>query len=171
MKIEVIEGSLLDCEADVIVNPANSGGRMGGGVAGVIRRAAGKEVEAEAMKQAPIPIGAAVMTGGGKSRFKGIIHAPTMVRPAEVIPVENVRKATRAALDLAEKEKVRVIGFPGMGTGVGKVSPDEAARDMIDEMTAFQGHNIQKVILVAIRQEMFAAWRRALSPTDRSTQT
>ena len=163
MEIEITEGSLLECGADVIVNPANSRGQMGGGVAGVICRMSGKEVEVEAMKQAPIPVGTAVLTGGGKSRFWGIIHSPTMVGPAEVIPVANVRKATCAALDLAEKEQITVLGFPGMGTGVGKVSPDAAAKAMIDEITAFRGKAIQKIILVDVRRAMIMAWRKAFS--------
>jgi O-acetyl-ADP-ribose deacetylase (regulator of RNase III) len=38
-KIDVVHGSILDAEAQVIVNAANSLGLMGGGVAGVIKRA------------------------------------------------------------------------------------------------------------------------------------
>ena len=162
MKIEVVGGSILDVEVDALVNPANSGGRMGGGVAGVIRRAAGPEVEAEAVKAAPIPVGTAVMTTGGTTRFSGIIHAPTMTRPAEAIPVENVRKATRAALQLAEEKKIERIALPGMGTGVGRVSPQAAARVMIEEIAAFKGGSIKKIILVDLSQEMVAAWQEAL---------
>jgi O-acetyl-ADP-ribose deacetylase len=163
MKIEVVQGSILDVEADAIVNPANSGGSMGGGVAGVIRRAAGSEVEEEAIKSAPIPVGSAIVTKGGASRFSGIIHAPTMTRPAEAIPVENVRKATRAALQVAEEKKIERIALPGMGTGVGRVSPKEAARVMVEEIAAFKGRSLQKVILVDVAPEMVSAWREVIS--------
>lgn len=40
LHITVIQGSILDANAEVIVNAANSHGFMGGGVAGVIKRAA-----------------------------------------------------------------------------------------------------------------------------------
>jgi O-acetyl-ADP-ribose deacetylase len=163
MKIEVVQGSILDVEADAIVNPANSGGSMGGGVAGVIRRAAGSEVEEAAIQAAPIPVGSAIMTQGGASRFAGIIHAPTMARPAEAIPVENVRKATRAALLLAEEKKLERIALPGMGTGVGRVSPKEAAQAMVEEIAAFKGRSLQKVILVDVSPEMVSAWREVMS--------
>lgn len=163
MKIQVMQGSLLDVEADAIVNPANSGGVMGGGVAGVIRRAAGAEVEAEAISAAPIPVGAAVMTGAGATRFRGIIHAPTMTQPAEAIPVENVRRATRAAMQLAEEKNLETIAFPGMGTGVGRVSPASAAGAMIEEIAAFGRGPVRKVLLVDVAPEMVAAWREALS--------
>jgi len=39
------------------VNAANSHGIMGGGVAGVIKRAAGQDVEDQARAQAPIAVG------------------------------------------------------------------------------------------------------------------
>lgn len=167
MKIEIIQGSILEVDADFIVNPANSAGVMGGGVAGVIRRAAGEAVEKEAMAQAPIPVGAAVMTSGGKSPFKGIIHAPTMTRPAETIPAQNVRSATRAALVLAEEKQARSIALPGMGTGVGQVSPDAAAEAMIDVIRVFQAGSIRNVILIDVNPEMVAAWREALSQRNR----
>ncbi len=163
MKIEIVQGSILGVETDVIVNPANSGGSMGGGVAGVIRRAAGPEVEAEAMRSAPIPVGFAVMTEGGATRFRGIIHAPTMTRPAEAIPVENVRKATRAALSLAGKMKIEKLAFPGMGTGAGRVSPEAAAQAMVEEIAGCEAGPIRSVILVDVAPEMVAAWRKALS--------
>lgn len=97
LHITVIQGSILDANAEVIVNAANSHGFMGGGVAGVIKRAAGIEVEQEAVKQAPIAVGRAVLTSGGKTLFKGIIHAPTMPEPGMRIPAENVSRATKAA--------------------------------------------------------------------------
>ncbi|HLG23253.1 MAG TPA: macro domain-containing protein [Candidatus Manganitrophaceae bacterium] len=167
MKIEIVKGSLLEAQADLIVNPANSAGVMGGGVAGAIRRAAGSEVEAEAIAKAPIPVGGAALTSGGKSRFKGILHAPTMTRPAEAIPVENVRKAVRAALALSDAKGAKILAFPGMGTGVGRVSPRSAAEAMIEEMLAFQSKSIEKIILVDVNDEMTAAWRTALSKQKR----
>ena len=45
MEIIIKQGSLLEAEADVIVNAANSLGLMGGGVAMVIKKAAGDVVE------------------------------------------------------------------------------------------------------------------------------
>ncbi|HZR45421.1 MAG TPA: macro domain-containing protein [Candidatus Manganitrophaceae bacterium] len=167
MKIEIVQGSILDIDADAIVNPANSGGWMGGGVAGAIRRAAGAEVEAEAMAAAPIPVGAACLTKGGATRFRGIIHAPTMTRPAEAIPVENVRKATRAALQLAEEARLANVALPGMGTGVGRVSPKAAAEAMIGEIVAFERGSIRKILLVDVAPEMVAAWKEVLSKQNR----
>lgn len=163
MEITCLQGSLLDVEAQAIVNAANSHGLMGGGVAGVIRRAAGSQVEDEARRQAPIPVGQAVLTSGGRTRFAGIIHAPTMPEPAMRIPVENVKLATRAALRLADAQGFVSLAIPGMGTGVGRVVPEEAAHGMIEEIRQFQGRSLLSVILVDIDPVMVRAWQSALS--------
>ena len=163
MEITCLQGSLLDVEAQAIVNAANSHGLMGGGVAGIIRRAAGSQVEDEAREQAPIPVGAAVLTSGGRTRFAGIIHAPTMPEPAMRIPVENVRLATRAALRLADEQGFVSLAIPGMGTGVGRVAPEEAAEGMVEEIRQFQPRSLESVILVDVDPVMVRAWQAALS--------
>ena len=163
MEITCLQGSLLDVETQAIVNAANSRGLMGGGVAGIIRRAAGSQVEDEARAQAPIPVGQAVLTSGGRTRFAGIIHAPTMPEPAMRIPVENVRLATRAALRLADEQGFVSLAIPGMGTGVGRVAPGEAAQGMVEEIRQFQPRSLQSVILVDIDPAMVRAWQVALS--------
>ena len=163
LEITCRQGSLLDVEAQAIVNAANSHGLMGGGVAGIIRRAAGSQVEDEARRQAPIPVGHAVLTSGGRTRFAGIIHAPTMPEPAMRIPVQNVRLATRAALRLADEHGFVSLAIPGMGTGVGRVAPEEAAEGMVEEIRQFQPQSLQSVILVDIDPVMVRAWQAALS--------
>ncbi len=96
METAVVHGSLIEVDVEAIVNAANSQGLMGGGVAGFLKKAAGAEVEAEAVAQAPIPVGqAAVTSAGALERCRAIIHAPTMERPAMRIPPENVYQATR----------------------------------------------------------------------------
>jgi O-acetyl-ADP-ribose deacetylase (regulator of RNase III) len=158
----VVHGSILDVDADAIVNAANSLGIMGGGVAGVIRRAAGQEVEAEARRRAPIAVGRAVLTSGGTTTFKGIIHAPTMPQPAMRIPAGNVALATTAALALADQHAFTSIALPGMGTGVGGVSHREAATMMIGEIKSYSPRSLKSVILVDVDDAMVAAWRQEL---------
>ncbi|HZD73617.1 MAG TPA: macro domain-containing protein, partial [Actinomycetota bacterium] len=72
------QGDLTELEVDAIVNAANNQGWLGSGVAGAVRRAAGDEVEREAVAQAPWPVGDAVRTGPGKLARRGVkavLHA------------------------------------------------------------------------------------------------
>jgi O-acetyl-ADP-ribose deacetylase (regulator of RNase III) len=161
--VKCVQGSILDVDTDVIVNAANSHGIMGGGVAGVIKRAAGQVVEEEARRQAPIPVGQAVLTSGGNTKFKGIIHAPTMPEPGMRVPAGNVALATKAALSLADEKGFRSIAIPGMGTGVGGVSPQDAASHMIREIRQFVPLALKSITLVDIDSEMLQAWREEMA--------
>ena len=167
LQIRVVQGSILEMDVQAIVNAANSRGIMGGGVAGVIKRAAGLEVDEEARRQAPIPVGSAVATSGGRTRYQAIIHAPTMPEPAMRIGPQNVALATRAALALADARGFASVAIPGMGTGVGGVAHADAAAMMIKEIRAFVPQALQSVVLVDVDPAMVQAWREALKDTNR----
>jgi len=158
----VVHGSILDMDVQAIVNAANSRGIMGGGVAGVIKRAAGPEVDEEARRQAPIPVGTAVVTSGGRTKYQAIIHAPTMPEPAMRIDPQNVALATQAALALADARGFASVAIPGMGTGVGGVAHTDAAAMMIEEIRTFVPHALRTVVLVDVDPAMVQAWRDAL---------
>jgi O-acetyl-ADP-ribose deacetylase (regulator of RNase III) len=82
-----------------------------------------------------------------------------MSQPAMRIPADNVAVATRAALRLADQQGFASIALPGMGTGVGAVSPREAASRMIQEITSYSPRSLKSVMLVDVDPAMVAAWR------------
>ena len=61
----VWQGDITAAGTEAIVNAANNEGWLGSGVAGAIRRAAGDQVEAEAVAQAPWPVGDTASWGRG----------------------------------------------------------------------------------------------------------
>ncbi|MFQ5651400.1 MAG: macro domain-containing protein [bacterium] len=162
MDVEFVVGNLTDFEVEAIVNPANSEGEMGGGVAGALKKAGGKKIEEEAMTQAPIAIGKAVMTSAGKLKSAFIIHAPTMKVPAQRTSAENITQALHAALTTARESGIRSLAIPGMGTGTGKVPVEEAAEAMI---AVIRNHplarsTLEKLVLVDRNEAMVRAWER-----------
>ncbi len=162
IEIKVLQASLLEVQADAIVNPANSLGLMGGGVAGVIKRFGGEEIEREAIEKAPIPVGSAVLTSAGRLPFKGVIHAPTMEEPAMETTEEKVRRAVRAVLELADRMGFESIAMPGMGTGVGRLPKDISAKVMLHEISSFQAKSLKRVLLVDLDPQMVQEWKRLL---------
>jgi O-acetyl-ADP-ribose deacetylase (regulator of RNase III) len=163
LRVVVLRGDITKVSADAIVNPANSLMIMGGGVAGAIKRAGGEEIEREAMGRAPVPIGAAIVTGAGRLGARYIIHAPTMERPAMATTPENVYLAARAALLKAKELGLNSVAFPGLGTGVGGLPYDEAARAMLRAIAEFKDSpHPRQVLLVAYDEQLYRAFRRRL---------
>jgi len=157
MTIIVKTGDITKISCDAIVNPANSYGYMGGGVAGAIKRVGGGKIEKEAIAQAPIFVGFAIATTPGTLPCKFVIHAPTMKKPAMKIPVENVAKATQAAFKLGKEMKIKNIAIPGMGTGVGGVLPKDAAKAMIAVAKKFE-ESYENIYLIDRNDSMIDAF-------------
>ncbi len=164
MSIEVRHGDLTKQAADAICNPASSGMYMGGGAAGALKRVGGVEIEREALKHAPVPVGKAVATAAGKLNAKWVIHAPTMERPAMTTTSEKVYLATKAALERADSVGSKSMVTPGMGTGVGMVSCENAARAMVKAIkeVSESAKSLKEVVLCDLDEEMVEAWRNAL---------
>ncbi len=164
VEIIVLKGDITEIDADALVNPANSLLIMGGGVAGAIKRKGGAEIEEEARKYAPVPVGEAIITHAGKLKARFIIHAPTMEKPAMLTTTEKVKKAVLAALKLAEEKGLESIAFPGMGTGVGGLSAEEGANAMRDAIIEFKKSNafrhLRRIILVAYTDDLYREFLR-----------
>ncbi|MFQ5824928.1 MAG: macro domain-containing protein [bacterium] len=163
MEIQFLVGDLTKLEVEAIVNPANSEGEMGGGVAGAIKKAGGKIIEEEAMEQAPIPIGKAVITTSGKLKCDFVIHAPTMEAPVQRTTLDKIFKAVYAALQAAVDFGIESLAIPGMGTGTGRVPVEEAAKAMTDAIKEYKSSSkhIKKLILVDQNEAMVQAWENA----------
>jgi len=159
MGIVVKKGDITQINCDAIVNAANSYGYMGGGVAGAIKRIGGIEIEKEAISKAPIKIGKAVVTKSGTLPCKYVIHAPTMKQPAMRIDVENVKLATKAALELGVKLNLKSIAIPGMGTGVGRVPVDDAAKTISSIAKTFE-NKFKQIILIDRNQDMIDSFKK-----------
>jgi len=111
---------------------------------------------------APIAVGAAVVTNAGQLYAKRVIHAPTMEQPGTKVGVENVRRATRAALLAAAHHGLDLIAIPGMGTGLGGVDPSDAARAIVDELRAHRQPQPSTVYLVDLDDEILFCLEEAL---------
>jgi O-acetyl-ADP-ribose deacetylase (regulator of RNase III) len=164
MKITLKRGDITEESADAIVTPSNSYGLMGGGVAWVIKKKGGQKIEAEAVERAPIGVGSAALTTGGRLKARHVIHATTMTEPAQRIGTENVMKATLAALECAAQNGLKSIAFPGMGTGVGGVGLEDAAGAMVEVIRNFSTSDstIKEVLLIGYEKEMYGAFKKAV---------
>jgi len=171
VKIAVTTGDITRQKVDAIVNPANSNLVMGGGAAGAIKRTGGKEIEDEAIKKAPVPVGKAIATNAGILEAKHVIHAPTMKMPAMHIGAENVKLAMKGALECAEHLGIQSIAFPGMGTGVGGLQLEEAAAIMVKATKKHvdSGTCLKEIVFVGFRDELTNAFKKGVEEAFKET--
>ena len=127
----MVRGNLLEEPVEAIVNAANGHLAHGGGVAGIISRAAGpalqQESDALVRKHGPFPTGSAVVTTAGKLPFKGVIHA-VGPRYGEGDEEAKLFQALVAAFQRAEERGWNTVSFPAVSSGIFAVPLDVCAR-------------------------------------------
>ena len=141
-EVEVSVGDIFGLTADAIVSPANSFGFMDGGIDLIYSRRFGsglqqrlRELLAERYS-GELPVGCAVVVPTGDPQIPYCISAPTMRVPMNVSGTVNAYLAFRAALLAAERHnrgaerKFESLLCPGLGTAVGRMPCDRAARQM-----------------------------------------
>src|SRR5262245_52437158 len=135
-EVSVVEGNILDVAHNTIVSPANSYGYLDGGLDRVYSEAFGLGLEKRVLAtidrvaQGLVAVGSAVLVETGHSRIPFLIVAPTMELPGPIEPAK-VFFAMSALLRLTESySRITHVFCPGLGTGVGRVEPEDAAREM-----------------------------------------
>ena len=132
-----MRGNLLDEPVDAIVNAANGHLAHGGGVAGIISRAAGPDLQRESdllvQEQGPFPTGTAVVTTAGKLPFKGVIHA-VGPRQGEGDEEAKLYRALVAAFACAKERGWQSVSFPAVSSGIFAVPLDVCARAYLKAM-------------------------------------
>jgi O-acetyl-ADP-ribose deacetylase (regulator of RNase III) len=152
--IEVVRGDLTAQEVDAIVNAANSRLRHGGGVAGAIVRRGGAAIQRESDALAPVPVGGAVVTGGGFLPCRFVIHA---VGPmwGEGNEETKLRGAVRSALARAGERSLVSVAMPAISTGIFGYPKADGCRVIADEVVRNleAGGSLRLVRLVSIDDE------------------
>jgi O-acetyl-ADP-ribose deacetylase (regulator of RNase III) len=141
--IQIHEGSILEVEADAIVNPANSHLHHGGGLARIIAQHAAplrdyrtldqvyyqggdlskweadKAWQREQDEHPLVPTGGAGFTSAGRLPYKGIIHAVGPVwGDGTHYEALLLTRCYHAILDLAESKGFESIAVPAISCGI-----------------------------------------------------
>ncbi len=146
--VVVHRGSILDVACEAVVSPANSFGFMDGGVDALYLRRFGAGIQRRVQSairdhhHGELLVGAAEIVATGDAAIPYLVAAPTMRVPMILADTVNPYLAARAALLLCDHGRLRdaagtpiatrvgCIAFPGLGTGVGRVSAEVCARQM-----------------------------------------
>lgn len=167
-RIELWNGDICNLEVDAIVNPANVSLWMATGVGGAIKRAGGDSIEFAAVRQAPVPLGASIVTTAGKLAARAVIHAVSLDRDRRTsAPV--IARAVRSAMGRAREIGARSVAFPALGTGVGGFPLDEAARITVETVRSELdvSPTIERVIFALRGAVAYEAFRVAMIAAER----
>ena len=138
-EVKILQGDLTNVTSDTIVSPANSFGFMDGGVDYAISERLGWDLQEKlqdkihALPEGELLVGKAMVLETGDEIIQYLIAAPTMRVPTNFnIPTSiNAYLAMKAALIQAiNHPKIEYVAFPGFCTGVGRMQPEIAARQM-----------------------------------------
>ncbi len=165
-RITLIEGDITEQSTDAIVNAANSALVLGAGVAGAIRSKGGPAIQKECDMIGGTPVGTAAITSGGNLKAKHVIHA-VGPRMGEGDEDEKLASATRASLEVADRNGLHSITFPAISTGIFGFPLERCAKLML-ETTAehLRGKTgLQEVRFCLWGNEAFGVFERALETT------
>jgi O-acetyl-ADP-ribose deacetylase (regulator of RNase III) len=120
-EFQIVQGDITQEQVDAIVNAANSRLQHGGGVAGVIVRRGGRQIQTESndwvRQHGPVSHDKPAYTSAGSLPYKYVIHA---VGPIWGEGEEDAKLAAtvRCALDLADQLNLESISLPAISTGI-----------------------------------------------------
>jgi O-acetyl-ADP-ribose deacetylase (regulator of RNase III) len=124
--IALWNGDICDLEVDAIVSPASPNLWMATGVAGAIKRRGGDAIEFASVRQGPVDVGDAIVTGGGSLAARWVIHAVTLDH-ARRTDSGAIDRAVRNAFARARELGAETLAIPALGTGVGGFPLAQAA--------------------------------------------
>jgi O-acetyl-ADP-ribose deacetylase (regulator of RNase III) len=162
--ITLVQGDITELDMDAIVNAANTQLRLGGGVAGAIRRKGGPIIQQECDKIGGTFVGGSVITSGGNLKARHVIHA-VGPRMGEGNEDNKLKNATLNSLKLMDDTNLKSIAFPAISTGVFGYPIDRCAKIMINTTKEYLGGEtqIKKVIFCLFTASDFEVFERELN--------
>lgn len=164
VSLTLLQGNIVDVEADAIVNAANAALAGGGGVDGAIHRAGGPTIMQECRKIGGCPTGSAVATEAGNLKARYIFHAVGPIYGYHGNEKQLLAGAYQTCLNLAEQYQLKSIAFPSISTGAYGYPLQPAAATALGTVIEHikQPTSLQQVIFVLFGQKTYDVYEQVL---------
>ena len=150
MDFSIVKGDVAAEQADALVNAAGTSLEMGSGVAGALRRAAGGEINEEAVSKGPVDLGAVAVTDAYNLDAEYVIHAAAMPHYGDgQATAESIREATANALSKADELGCASVVLPMLGTGVAGFGFEKGAELICSTVADHEPETLTDVRLIA----------------------
>lgn len=162
--LEILTGNITLQETDAIVNAANKALAPGGGVAGAIHRAAGRELWDECRSLGGCDTGEAKITRGYNLPASHVIHTVGPVYSGAVRDAGDLERSYLNSLSLASSNSLKSISFPSISTGAFGYPVKDAAVIALKAITDYlKNHpDIELVKMVLFSDEDYQAYKSTM---------
>jgi O-acetyl-ADP-ribose deacetylase (regulator of RNase III) len=138
--LRLIHGDLTKEKVDAIVNAANAQLAHGGGVAGAIVRAGGREIQTESdawvREHGLVSHQRPAITSAGRLPCRYVIHAVGPIW-GEGDEDAKLRSAVTGALALADEKALTSLALPAISTGIFGFPKERGARVILDAIVDY----------------------------------
>jgi O-acetyl-ADP-ribose deacetylase (regulator of RNase III) len=164
MEFQVVQGDIAAQSADALVNAAGTSLRMGSGVAGALKRAAGRGINEEAMSKGPVDLGAVAVTDAYDLDADYVIHAAAMPHYGDgEATAESIREATRNTLERADELGCESLVMPALGCGVAGFDIEDGARIIAETIAEYDPETLSDVRFIAYSDDEYGTVERVAS--------
>jgi len=161
MQFDTVQGDIAQQSADTLVNAAGTSLRMGSGVAGALRRAAGGPINDEATSKGPVDLGEVAVTDAYDLDAEYVVHAAAMPHYGDGQATRgSIADATRNALARADDLDCGSVVVPVLGTGAAGFEFDEGARIVCETIDEYDADGLSDVRVVAYSDDEYAELER-----------
>lgn len=156
-KLRIVTGSIVDQQADAIVNSIGSRLDMSKGVSRAVREGAGEQVEQELLRYKIVKPGRVVATSAGNLSARFIFHGSTLGYSPDglVVPSRDViAELVSNIFHLAETLYVASLAMPLLGTGAGGLSRDTCLDVLFRSIAQrlYRGMTLVKEVTIVVYQ-------------------
>lgn len=146
MDFKPVQGSIIEFQADALVNSASTTLEMRRGYAGTLRRAAGGPINEEAIAKGPVRLGEVVVTRAYNLDADYVIHAAVIPDYGDGrATADSIRDGTRNSLTKADELACQSVLIPTLGCGIVGFDTRRGIQIIADEILTYDFDNIETV--------------------------